>query len=126
NDLHGDATARGDRERPRYLFSQRSPHVRINLGPECRFERVVRIALTKEISMSDKETFFVVVRVDKPARDAARPIAPDFTCCWVEDVDTFHVHHQVPVRVVEDIDVRVTKDYEEVALTGRFQVPAHM
>ena len=71
DDLDGNTAGRGLFKRPGGVAVKAGPGILIDLCVEGLFERFVRIVGAEKIGVTDKETFFVIVGVDKPAGDPA-------------------------------------------------------
>ena len=74
--------------------------------------------------MPDEEAFFVVVCINEPAGDAVGTIAADFAGVGVEDIHAVDLNLKFVFTSVKYVDVRLSEDDEEVALTGIFNSPA--
>jgi hypothetical protein len=73
DNLHGDATGLGLRERTRRVAVQRGPRFLVDLGLERCLEGAVGIAGAEEIGAPDEETLLIIVRVDEPAAIPSGP-----------------------------------------------------
>jgi len=76
--------------------------------------------------LADEEAFFVVVRVDKPARDSFGSIAANFARIRMEYVHTVDFHLNLVILRFDDVDVRLAKDHEEIALARVLQIIGHV
>lgn len=80
--------------------------------------------------MADEETFFVVVGVDEPTRDAFGSVAADFAGLRVEDVDAVNLDLDLIQFVVvtfggRDVDVRFAEDHAQVFRASVFEFVGH-
>ena len=76
--------------------------------------------------MPDKEALFVVIGVDEPAGDTLSAIAADLTGVWMKHVHTVHLHHNLAVVCIQDVDIRFAEDDKQVTLAGVLQVIGHV
>ena len=124
--LHCDATRFRFIERPRGVAVEGGPGFLVDLGLERGLEGLVGVAGAQEISVPNKEAFFVVVGVDEPAGDTLRPVAAHLPSVGVEYVHSVDFYPNLPVASVQYVDVWLTEDNEQVALAGVLQVVSHM
>lgn len=76
--------------------------------------------------MPHKEVLFVVVGVNKPAGDAVGVIAAHLTAEGIEYVYSVDLNLYLLILGVKNVDVRLPKDDEAVAVTGVGEVLGHM
>lgn len=76
--------------------------------------------------MADKEAFFIVVSINKPAGDALRSIAADFAGVWMKHVHPIDLDLNLVVLSIQNIDVWLTKDDKQVALARVLKVVSHV
>ena len=62
----------------------------------------------------------------EPAGDAVGAIGVDFASLGVEYVYTVHLNLNLIVHSVEDFDVRLAKNYEQVAFASVLQIVGHV
>ena len=92
DNFYGNAAVLGFLEGPRGVTAQCLPCFGVDLRFQARFERVVGIIGTKEVSMTNEEALLVVVGVDEPAGDTVRSVADNFSGLWLEDINAFNLH----------------------------------
>ena len=76
--------------------------------------------------MSHKDNLFVVVGVDEPARNAVGVVAAHLTAEGIEHVHPIYLDLDLLILGVKNVDVRLLKDDEEVALAGVGEVLGHV
>ena len=126
NDFHRDSTRLGLVERARDVAMERGPGFFVDLGLQRCLERLVGIIRAEEIRVADEEAFFVVVRVDEPARDPIGAVATNFAGIRMEYVHAVDFDLNLAVLRFNDVDVRLSEDHEEIALAGILQVVRHV
>ena len=96
---------------------QRCPRFFIDFRLQRCLERLVRIVRAQKIRVPNEEAFFVVVGVDKPARDPVRVVAADLARCWIEHVDSVNLQLDLTIARRQDLDVRF--DPKAVVMANR-------
>ncbi|MCY1465750.1 hypothetical protein D9M71_839380 [compost metagenome] len=76
--------------------------------------------------MTNEETFFVVISVDKPTGNAAGTVGTDFASVGMEYVHAINFHFDLTVIGRNDVDIRLTEDHKQIALAGVLEVFGHM
>src|SRR6267378_3094783 len=126
DDFYGNAAGLRLGEGARGVAVERGPSLFVDLGFQCGLKRAIRIVCAKKVGVPDEETLFVVVGVDEPAGDAVGAVAADFTSARVKDVYTVNLHLNLTVFGRKNVDVRLAKDDEEIALAGVLEILGHV
>ncbi|MNG22141.1 hypothetical protein D3C84_1065970 [compost metagenome] len=76
--------------------------------------------------MTNEETLFVVVGVDKPTGNAVGTIGTNFTRIGMEYVHAINFDFDLTVIGGNDVDIRLTEDDKQVAFAGVLEVFGHV
>src|SRR5271168_1833964 len=121
DDFDGDAAGGGFGEGARDVAVETRPGLLVDLGPQCRFQRLVGVGGgAEEIGVADEEAFLVVIGGDKPQRDRLRAAGLDLADLRLEYIDAFDLYPDLVAAALRfakllDLDVGLTKHDEEVA-----------
>ena len=126
NHFNSDSSGLRFWERSRGVAVQAFPGNFVNFGFESGFEGFVWIVGSEEISVADKEVFFVIVGVNEPASDAIGSTGLDFARLGTEDIDAVEFDLDVLVLDALNLDIGFTKDDEEVPGSGVLEVVCHV
>ena len=88
--FNGDSAGLRFWERSRRVAVERGPGFFIDFSFQRRFQRAVRVVRAEEVRVPDKEAFFIIVSVDKPAGYAFGGVAADLTRGGIEHVHAEH------------------------------------
>lgn len=102
------------------------PGFRVDFGLQRSLQGTIGIIGSEKIGVANEEALFVVIGVDKPARDTFSAVTDDFAGLRFEDVHTVDFHSHPAVIFFQNVNVRFSKDDKEVAFAGVLQVIGHV
>src|SRR5690606_41262033 len=80
------------------------------------------MAGAEKVSVPHEKAFFVIVRIDKPTRDAFGSVTAHFARLGIEHVHAADLHLQLSVLGFQQLNVGFTEDDKQVARSSPLQI----